>query len=634
MYNQTQGQLPFSHNQLQFQTGSYNVVPNIALDPHLQQFAQMLQPMSQVLIEEIQNKCRANPLRTFLFNQMANNGFQNAEFASLVKSAIEYFAYLVRRGQIQNPQQGVYKAAQEMVMFIAANNARNYPPLRQFEDPNKIQFVLNQFDGITQDMMRERQQGMYPGIQQQFSGGGAPGGFNQFGGGGNMNMGGTNFQQATSVTNQRSFGGGGGSLFTTGGGDAVPSFGNESAVMDRNYGGGVEAAAVSAAAASSHMVQEAIVGKLEESDTSTNLEEAARRWKPVEGCLYRPAYEPSHSKLVASRKGDKFFYTVRELGENEMDEERHRLTPLFGTNNSLITDRLKAPEVSKALAEAVSDAKTAASGVDATIDTYSRIRLDVMPIELGYDSVWVSGIVDKIRRQRQRGEDTPINITQWDSRIAKAVIIESEEQADLIRRFSKMDSTQLLMNIANKKDVLSPSVLAVIDERLTAAVNDAVRTNMSISGLNIDSFIDDWNDLINIISNKYGKLVAANFVAKDEEIIRNALNLLPKECGDDVTNGIYDTLDGETYPISYFVETVSFTALDFFSSELDLDFVPGTSALLSKVNTRVWYDLADQIYREFSDTCTRHLIRTCDGKTLEIKKGWLAENAYIINLVS
>lgn len=631
MFNQMQGQmpgqLPFPHNQLLYPTGNYNAVPNIGLEQHLQQFSQLLQPMSQVLIDEIQKNCRLNPLRTFLFNQMAANGFQNADFASLVKSSIEYFAYLVRRNQIQNPQQGVYKAAQEMIMFIAANNVRNFPALCQFEDPQKIQFVLNQFDGVTQDMMRERQQGMYPGVNQQWGGGGQQGGFNQFGG--NPNMGG--FQQAAGPTNQRSFGGSSGGLFTTGSGNQIDTTNQGSPGMGRTFGS--SDVSQSAAQASEFMVQEAIVDKLEESDTSVDLQEAARRWKPVVGCLYRPAYEPSHQKLVATRKGDNFFYTVRELGENEMDAARHRLTPLFGNNNSLITDRLKAPEVSKALAEAVSDAKTAASGVDATIDTYSRIRLDQMPIELGYDSVWVSGIVDKIRRQRQRGEDTPINITQWDSKVAKAVVIESEEEADLIRRFSRMDSTQLLMNIANKKDQISPSVLAVVDERLTAAVNDAIKTNMSISGLSIDSFIDDWNDLINIISNKYGKLMAANFVAKDEEVIRNALNLLPKECADDVTNGIYDTADGETYPISYFVETVSFTALDFFSSELDLDFVAGTSALLSKVNTRVWYDLADQIFREFGDTCTRHLIRTCDGKMLEIKKGWLAENAYIINLV-
>lgn len=215
----------------------------------------------------------------------------------------------------------------------------------------------------------------------------------------------------------------------------------------------------------------------------------------------------------------------------------------------------------------------------------------------------------------------------------KSFVVETAEETQLIRRLSVMDSNQLLMAIGTLKDKFSPSVLKTIDERLTQAVNNAIETNMSITGLNIDSFIDDWNDLINHMSNKYGELIAAKFVAKDEEIIRSALNVLNDECAQDVTNGIYDTLDDIMYPISYFVETVSFTMLNFFSSELDLDFVKGSSALLSKVNTRVWYDLADQIFREYGDSCTRHLIRTIDGKILEIKKGWLTENAYIVNLV-
>lgn len=624
-----QGQLPFSPTQLQFPVGNYNVVPNIGLEPQLQQFAQLLQPMSQVLIEELQSKCRQSPLRTFLFNQMANNGFQNAEFSGLVKSSIEYFAYLVRRNQVQNPTQGVYAAAQEMVMFIAAQNYRNFPGLQQFEDPNKIQVVLNKLAAITQDISRERTQGMYPGVQQQF-GGGMPqgGGFNQFT---TMQPGNTNFQQAAGPTNNRNFGGNTSSgIFTSNEPDRSASFDTGNSGMGRNFGTNNTS---NIGEVSEQLIQEEILSTLEQTDSSVDIDEANRRWKPSEGNFYRPAYEPSHQKLTATKKNDRFFYQVKELGEFEMDPARHRLTPLFGNNNSMIAEKLKGLDTSVALAEAVSDAKSAASGVDCTLDTYSRIRLDSLPIELGYDSVWVSGIVERIRRSRDRGDTTPINIIQWHSSVVKPIVVEGEDVADTIRRFSTLDSAQLLMAIANKKDTLPPAVLAAIDERLTEATNAVIKTNMSISGLSIESFIDDWKDLVNIISNKYGELIAAKLVSKDEEIIRNALNMLSAECGHDVTMGIYDTADGETYPISYFAENVSFTMLEFFSSELNLDFVSNTSALLSKVNTRVWYDLADQIFREFGDECTRHLIRTCDGKILEIKKGWLTDNAYIINLV-
>lgn len=622
--NQMQGQLPFAVNQLQFPRGNYNTVPNIGLEPQLQQFGQLIPNISQCLINDIQTNAELSPLRTFLFNQMANNGFQNSEFAALVKGTIEYFAYLVRRGQVTNAQQAILKACQEMVMFVTASNVRMYPALLQFEDQQKLQFVLQNFDMITQDIQRERMQGGYPGIQQQMVGGQ----FQQFGAT-------PNFQQATGgPTMTRNYGGGSGGnsgIFTSNEPNRFVETPSNSS-MNRNYGGSNDLLSQ----ASEAIVQEAILTHVEQSDTTVDLSEANKNWKPSDGNYYRPAYEPSHQKLVATLKNGRYFYQVKELGEYEMDPSKHRLTPLFGMNNSLITEKLKGSmeDTSKALAEAVSDAKSAPSKQDLVFDSYSRIRLEnEMPIELGYDSIWISGIVERLKRVRNRKEDTPIHILQWDAKVVKAFVVERSEETNLIRRFSKMDSNQLLMAIANMKDKFSPSVLKTIDERLTQATNIAIQTNMSIAHLDIGSFIEDWNDLVNHLSNKYGEMIAAKFAAKDEEIIRSALNILDDECAQDVTNGIYDTLDGENYPISYFVESVSFTMLEFFSSELDLDFIKDSSALLSKINTRVWYDLADQIFREYGDTCTRHLIRTVDGKILEIKKGWLTENAYIVNLV-
>ena len=622
MFNtQMSPQLPFAVNQLQFPVGNYNTVPNIGLEPHLQSLAGIIPNVSQCLISEIQNYANQSPLRTFLFNQMASNGFQNSDFAAIVKGTIEYFAYLIRRGMGVDHQQVLLKACQDMVIFITANNTRRFPQLQQLEDNNKLMVVLQNFDMVTQDIQRERMQNQYPGVQQQMNGGH----FQQF----NMTP---NFQQATgNQAPARNYGVGNGSIFTSGEPVRMVDNSNNSG-LGRNYGGLNN----NAAQASEQIVQNEILQHVEQTDSSVNLTEADENWKPSEGNFYRPAYEPSHQKLVATLKGGRYFYQVRELEGNEMDPSRHRLTPLFGNNNSLITEKLKGSveDTSKVLADAVSDAKSAPTKQDLVFDSFSRIRLDnEMPIELGYDSIWISGIVERINRVRGRNDNAPIHIMQWDAKVAKAFVIDNADEANAIRRLSRMDSSQLLMAIANVKDKFSPSVLNIIDERLTQAINTAIKTNLSISGLSIDSFIDDWNSLINHISNKYGEMIAAKFVAKDEEIIRCALNILDDSCAKNVTSGIYDTLDGENYPIAYFAESVSFTMLEFFSSELDLDFNTDTSALLSKVNTRVWYDLADQIFREYGDICTRHLIRTVDGKILEIKKGWLTDNAYIVNLV-
>lgn len=630
MYPQQQYQpLPYAADQLQWPVGNYQFVPNITLEQNLLQYQQVLPALTQIMINDIQSRARMSPLRTFFFNQMARNGFNNPDFAAMVKGAVEYFAYMVRRGMIQDPNSGLMKAGTEMNQFITANNARIHPALSNSEDPGKLQYVLNQFDQITQDLQRERMMAsqQYPGVmQQQQFGGGMGMGFNQFSQ--QPYSAGPNYSQAVGSAINRNYGGSSSSgVFTTGQPGTIDSADN-GVSMGRNYGARGDS---SAAAASEELVQEAIIDSLEQHDQTVDLAEANANWMPSEGSLYRPAFEPSHQKLVAKKRNDRYFFEVKELGEHEMDPNRHRLTRLFGNNNSLVADRLNPAEASTKLAEAVSDAKTAPAGKDLTIDAYSRIVLDQMPIEIGYDSIWVSGIIERMKRTQNREDEKPIQILQWHSTVGTPFVAKSEE-AERIRAMARMDSHQLIATIKQHKDSFTPAVLAMIDERLTKAVNAALKTNMSISTHTIDSFVDDWNDLVNSISKRYGDVIAARLMSHNEEIISGALSLLDSDAAVAVTQSIYDTGEEEVFPIQYFVENVSFTYVEFFSSELDLDFESKTSALLSKVNTRVWYDLSDQIFKEYGQTCRSHLIRTVDGKVLQVKKGWLTDNAYIINV--
>ena len=72
-----------------------NVVPNI---PPVQ-CAQGLQPYLQLLVGmsllEAQNHAGRNPLRTFYFNMLTNNNFQNQDYLELMQSVAEVADYLV-----------------------------------------------------------------------------------------------------------------------------------------------------------------------------------------------------------------------------------------------------------------------------------------------------------------------------------------------------------------------------------------------------------------------------------------------------------------------------------------------------------------------------------------------------------
>lgn len=617
MYNQMQAQqLPYSTTQPQWQFGNYQYVPNIQFDAYIQPFARVLPELSAAVIAMIQQTAAASPQRMFLFNQMARNGFMNEDFANLMRNAMLLLSYLTRNRRLTGQQQDILTVADQIVNYASAGNCEKFPALLSYsQNPMGIQNVNQEFRNIGSMIAAEMNPGNmgYPGVMQQMT----------VGGGMSPSH---NFQQATSGLNQP-----GGSLFVKGDRGPVGNSDIGNIGFGRDFG---SAPQEQIQANSVNPIQEAITSQRNADCNQIDLNVANKKWYPVDGSMARPAYEPSHQKLVVLEREGRYIYQVKELGADEMDPAKHNLTPLFNSN-SIITDGLnsKPSNAAEMLANAVSDAKAAKQGVDITLDSYSRVRFDKkMPIELGYDSVWVSGIVEQLRRSRSRNAEQPINIIQWDAKIAKAVPVDNKEHNDIIRHLSKLDSVKLIAALRNMRDKFDPALMKIIDQRLTDAVNEAIRLNMSIPDLTIDSFVDDWEDLVNYIGKKYGELTAAQFISRDDQIIKSAITMLDDTCAQDVTKGIYETEDGVEYPISYFAQNVSFTLLRVFSSELDLDFVKNTSAVLSKVNTRVWYDLAEQIFKEYGDTCTRHLVRTTDGEVLEIRKGWLVDDAYMIGL--
>lgn len=607
-----QNQLPFPVNQPIHPYGNYNVIPNIGVEPRLQRFSQAIPALSQCLIQELQQNAQMNPLRTFLFNQCGVNGFQNSEFASVVMTALEYLAYLANSGGASDPNMAIRKAAQDTVSFMAALNVRKYPALSQYCDMNNVQIVLNNFDMICNQIRNSMQQPMYPGVQQQFGNPGY-GGFNTFGN--------QSYHRASGM-------GGNSGLFVSATGQMPQNPNNP--IVERNYYGSNNAgntAPIQEQPPMNNVVnnpspQKAVVDHLESKDIHCDLEEANKKWTPVNACMIRPAYEPSHQELVVSKTDAGYFYSVKEV----MDESKHRLTPLFGVSkfNTQLKPAANKPQIEKA----VEESKTT-SGEDVTLENFSRIKLELTPVEIGYDSAWISGIIEMKRRQKEKeNQDTEISIIQWSNIIATPIIL-SKDEAKQIRVLADMDCKKFILEIS-KQTVLKPSTLEIIDRILTKSINEVIKYNMSIPRLSVESFIDDFSDLINYVSNKYGDMAGAKLFNHATKLLNRKLTLVSDNEAKEITNDIYNTED-EDYDVEYFIEDISMTQLNTNSKELDIDFISDTSALLSSVSTKVWYELADTLYKEYGDI--KHLIRTLDGRMLEIRKGLLVDGSYIVNLV-
>lgn len=614
-------QLPYNPNGLQFPISGLSQIPVVQIDPIFSSYANAVNDVALFLNQELQRTAQATPLRTFMYNQMAQNGFMNNSFAELIVSTFEVFVYYLTTQPNISQAENLRLAVVEVLNFTSVRNVRTYPALGMYADPSMVNQVLNKFfnlgnaiNSLKAQMSQRMNSGGFAsnGIQQQF---------NAYPVGGNdMNHGFNRFDNGLNANNSGLFtrDGGGGSNFTDTGYER--SFGGTHETFNQQPAPVVTAEPVMASSA------------------TVTVEVANKSWKPTIDVPYRPAFRPSQQYLHVNKVGNNFSYVVREKGE-EMDPQKHQIAPLFGAVGSIAEKNVNVAAAQKQLEEAVSDAKAAPSGEDCTLDTYSRVVITAendMSVEVGHDCVWAFGQIEFMKRSRNVENGKPIRILQWASTAATPIILDDIGTVQNLQSLGESTESSYVIQMlrimsSQSKDSVN-NVVGMLDKRLANTVNRLIATNMSLPRISIDSFVDDWDILVNHVSDTYGTGVGAILLANESRIISQAISMLNPDLTKFVLKDVYG-IESEDYPVGFFAENNSYTLLKFFSAELDINFVKGTSALLSKLDTRLFYQLAEQIFKEFGNKADRHFVSTLDGHVLEISKGWMAQDAYLVSLV-
>lgn len=130
--------LPVSATQPDQQFFIQGLPGNIPFQPPYQPQNQVqndLFPMAiGLFLQQLQDNAGRNAPRTFAFNQMSQNAYQNAEFASALESVVEFAEMLVMtRGY--SPQEAVGQATEEMARIISCMYAAQFPALMQMVPP-------------------------------------------------------------------------------------------------------------------------------------------------------------------------------------------------------------------------------------------------------------------------------------------------------------------------------------------------------------------------------------------------------------------------------------------------------------------------------------------------------------------
>lgn len=633
MHYNSGGNLPFSATQLQFDPNRVQINPppyQLEMNPLTADFRGMEQQLTAAIIQEICGSANATPLRMFLFNELASTSFSGPTIPQMIQTLAEYLGLKFSGRGNFDINRAVLESAMAVVNFVAVLRINAYPELMNYVNQGTVMAIRQEYATIAgqiqQIKMNSQQQQQFNnprqfhGISQQFNGQG----FNPRGVTG----------RSAGITDV------GSRVFTNNAGGTTQD--NQSSMGMRDFQRSNQNTSDPGNIPKDTQMTQNVNQVKDISPEQVMLDLARKQWQPNELCLYRPAYRPSTQKLVAKEIGPKqFIYTVVE-GENNMIEERHKLSALFGPVPEFVRKRASPLVVNDKLIETVADGAKADKNVDICIDNFSRVvSLPHLQMEFGFDNLWVSGLIEHmIRSRKNEGYDPkkPINILQWSSMVLQPILI-SQSVMDIVQETAGEETPDSIIAMLNDRSALSLDAAALINKRMTDAVNRCVAHNLSVSngksnvGI-INSFADDWYDLLKYLHTKFGEGIVKPLLLNLPEVMMTTLATLDREMRNNYIRDSFEEIpDGEAN-LEFFTETVSCTYLNFHSAELDIDFIADTSAMLTKSNTRMFYDLAEMIYKTYGDSATRHFVRTADNKTLEISRGWLNKASYLIALIS
>ena len=161
-----QVQLPFNPFQLQMQPMMFAqdtppIVVNLTdINPKI---AYLLRNVCSEVINEVNRKAGSNVLRTFHFNQIYNNGFNNQDYFQLVQSTMDIMEFLLVNGHATTPEQAMAIAVPRATLFSCVMNLQN-PQFRQslvgITDPRQVHEsdqLMQEINSIQSAIMRYKQ---------------------------------------------------------------------------------------------------------------------------------------------------------------------------------------------------------------------------------------------------------------------------------------------------------------------------------------------------------------------------------------------------------------------------------------------------------------------------------------------
>lgn len=641
--------LPFNPQQPQTQPIQYTLdrppyVPQVQVPQNL---SYLLPNVCSMIANEACAQMGKNPGRMFTFNQMANNGFQNAEFATAVATAFDILLLMLAKNIYSVPEAGVNEVVSKTMAILTCRNLAMYSQLAAMSDPRALQEgqnLLNEANMMQQEIVMMKQR--YAAPQQQWQnnnqgqyGGGVPSGFAGMPQGNQGHHPGMYPRFGSPVHNnqpqQQWNSSSGPSPFTRGGNPtqtSTPLAENTGRYDYLNKGNNSPA-----------MTQQQIFQQnkpepmlVQAPAAPVAVPEVKKElvWFSSHHQFHQPAYNTETEKLVLYEivDGNKTYVLAKvvTIGVNEVDRSKHTLTTPMMAHTSHIPQGSPTRQAAfEKSVEKLTQVESPVLNTKAAISGKALIRNFVEEL-----------IFDTKVAQKMVSPENDCGVFQMNC-VKGTPFVATKDIQDIASKISDMRNFQeialTMQSILNSEiDSEVKDFIFELDLMLTKEVNNLLQNKMSIA-VTIESFIDDICDISEYLKENKGETFSRAFDAYQEEFI----NIFLKPIDDpdlvqQMQESLIDPEEGVEVKLSsvFYWHNHTITSIRMHSSELRIGIGEKTSSIITEQSFPVLRSFCKKLFDSVAKEergYAHHVLVTTDNKKYELHKSLFMPDTYLIS---
>lgn len=668
--NQVTG-LPFSYQGptsqiVQFRNDNFPFIPNVSNCP--QQMQYIIPAICSMIANESAQRCGAHPGRMFLFNQLSFNNWGNNEFVTAIATVIDILQLNLAKGMIRSVEEGVQKAVSDTLSIMCSLNFQTFPALQSVTDPNivndaqrniqafsSLQNEICQFKNRSQNPQQFQQpqfqqpfqQQVYQQSPQMMVNPAFNNPVNQF----------ANVQFANNQPINSGIGSGNSTIFSNSGTtQPLTSFPAKTSAPTGKYDYLKPSSPIidQKSYFTKEPLQHVSAKPGEVTATAFGWPDdtiAPLKWTPSSQQAYPLTINPythKHGLKEMDIHGKKFVFSyLIPLKEEEMDRARHTITTMqqvmtahipeqYGTREESLTESVKNMfRVTSDELNLYSKPPEELSKEDA--EALAEVKCFINP-KMGLETFLEAAIFDgRLSQKQSQLSDTECAAYRIYKIIATPVV-GTEDHSSFIGNISACKSFREIAAILSETLTLHSSERSLIslcyeiEKILTKEINSVLRNKMSLPGINIDSFIDDVNDLPEYLGKTFGDLYKRAFLEFQKDYITQLIGNCNGEGAEALRYNLIDE-DENKAVINFIARTYSLTYLNVDSSELCIKPYDECASSLMEDENKLMFAVASGIFKqdkEFNREALHNLIITNDDKMFEIFTGMIGKDFYTI----